>query len=145
MAEIAERTRYFERYVTFIDAIVAIAITLLVLPLVELTSDHHGTTSELLRDHAAQFLLVRPELSGDLPALVVAASAASFCGRRGQGGRSRTGVVGDDHRVPALPDSARCGAVAGSRNQGSLHRDNGSQCCVPGGGRVGSGSQPVVE
>ena len=55
MAEIAERTRYFERYVTFIDAIVAIAITLLVLPLVELTSDHHGTTSELLRDHAAQF------------------------------------------------------------------------------------------
>ncbi|MDF2468442.1 MAG: hypothetical protein K0Q61_814, partial [Rhodococcus erythropolis] len=32
-----------------------IAITLLVLPLVELTSDHHGTTSELLRDHAAQF------------------------------------------------------------------------------------------
>lgn len=55
MAEIAERTRYFERYVTFVDAIVAIAITLLVLPLVELTSDHHGTTSELLRDHAAQF------------------------------------------------------------------------------------------
>lgn len=42
MAEIAERTRYFERYVTFIDAIVAIAITLLVLPLVELTSDHHA-------------------------------------------------------------------------------------------------------
>ena len=55
MAEIAERTRYFERYVTFIDAIVAIAITLLVLPLVELTSDHHGTTSELLHENAAQF------------------------------------------------------------------------------------------
>ena len=33
--EQAERTRDLERFVTFIDAIVAIAITLLVLPLVE--------------------------------------------------------------------------------------------------------------
>ncbi|MDI9914964.1 TMEM175 family protein [Rhodococcus sp. IEGM 1379] len=55
MAGTAERTRYFDRYVTFIDAIAAIAITLLVLPLVELTNDHDGTTAELLRDHTAQF------------------------------------------------------------------------------------------
>ena len=55
MAETVERTRYFERYVTFIDAIAAIAITLLVLPLVELTNDHDGTTAELLREHTAQF------------------------------------------------------------------------------------------
>lgn len=34
-----ERSRDLERFITFIDAIVAIAITLLVLPLVELTAD----------------------------------------------------------------------------------------------------------
>ena len=34
-----ERERDFDRFLTFIDAIVAIAITLLVLPLVELTAD----------------------------------------------------------------------------------------------------------
>ncbi|WP_424805395.1 TMEM175 family protein [Rhodococcus sp. 27YEA15] len=55
MAESVERTRYFERYITFVDAIAAIAITLLVLPLVELTSDHDGTTVELLREHQNQF------------------------------------------------------------------------------------------
>ena len=35
MAEIAERTRYFEPCVPFVDAIAATAITLLVLRLVE--------------------------------------------------------------------------------------------------------------
>jgi uncharacterized membrane protein len=39
------RQRDLERLLTFVDAIVAIAITLLVLPLVELTKEVHGDTS----------------------------------------------------------------------------------------------------
>ncbi|MEZ7239537.1 TMEM175 family protein [Rhodococcus sp. GXMU-t2271] len=52
MTEPRERARSFERYLTFLDAIVAIAITLLVLPLVDRASDHEGTTIELLHDAA---------------------------------------------------------------------------------------------
>jgi uncharacterized membrane protein len=50
----AERERDLDRLLTFVDAIVAIAITLLVLPLVELTSDISAADSvaDLLRDHA---------------------------------------------------------------------------------------------
>jgi uncharacterized membrane protein len=49
MAAVEERG--FERFLTFLDAIVAIAITLLVLPLVELTADLHGgdSVTDLLR------------------------------------------------------------------------------------------------
>lgn len=49
----AERSRDFERFVTFIDAIVAIAITLLVLPLVDLAPE--------LRDVSAAHLLTAHE------------------------------------------------------------------------------------
>ena len=145
MAEIAERTRYFERYVTFIDAIVAIAITLLVLPLVELTSDHHGTTSELLRDHAAQFY------SFALSFLVI------FRLWWSQHRLLRFVVDGDKVVVRGLglwvmtivflpfPTALVAAPSQDLGTRGSLHRDNGSQCCVPGGGRVGSGPQPVVE
>ena len=48
----AGRERDLERLLTFIDAVVAIAITLLVLPLAEAGSEIQGrTVSELLRDH----------------------------------------------------------------------------------------------
>jgi TMEM175 potassium channel family protein len=52
----AERERDLDRLLTFVDAIVAIAITLLVLPLVELTSDisEADSVAELLRDHDDQ-------------------------------------------------------------------------------------------
>jgi uncharacterized membrane protein len=51
-----ERERDLDRFLTFIDATVAIAITLLVLPLVELTSDlrEDDSVSQLLRDHSAE-------------------------------------------------------------------------------------------
>jgi uncharacterized membrane protein len=54
--EATDRSRSFDRFLTFIDAIVAIAITLLVLPLVDLTNDYTGTTRDLLTEHRAQFL-----------------------------------------------------------------------------------------
>lgn len=48
----AGRERDLERLLTFIDAVVAIAITLLVLPLAEAGSEIQGrTVSELLHDH----------------------------------------------------------------------------------------------
>lgn len=48
--------RGFERFATFLDAIVAIAITLLVLPLVELTADldEYGSVNDLLRENQAE-------------------------------------------------------------------------------------------
>jgi uncharacterized membrane protein len=50
-----ERARDFDRFLTFIDAIIAIAITLLVLPLVELVGDlgDGGSVRDLLDDHLA--------------------------------------------------------------------------------------------
>lgn len=50
------RERDLDRFLTFVDAIVAIAITLLVLPLVELGADLHGSVADLVREHAGQFL-----------------------------------------------------------------------------------------
>jgi uncharacterized membrane protein len=48
----AQRSRDLERFITFIDAIVAIAITLLVLPLVDLVPElGEDSVAELLRDH----------------------------------------------------------------------------------------------
>ena len=57
MAETSDRTereRDLDRVLTFVDAIVAIAITLLVLPLVEFAPEvgDGGTVGDLLRDHA---------------------------------------------------------------------------------------------
>jgi uncharacterized membrane protein len=51
-----DRDRDLDRLLTFVDAVVAIAITLLVLPLVELTSDFREDESValLLRHHQAQ-------------------------------------------------------------------------------------------
>jgi len=50
-----ERSRDFERFITFIDAIVAIAITLLVLPLVDLATElDGGSVTGLLRDYEDQ-------------------------------------------------------------------------------------------
>jgi hypothetical protein len=51
-----ERSRDFERFITFIDAIVAIAITLLVLPLVDLATElDRGPVTGLLRDRRWPF------------------------------------------------------------------------------------------
>lgn len=63
-----ERSRDFERFVTFIDAIVAIAITLLVLPLVDLAPE--------LRDVSAAHLLAahEAEIGAFLLSFVVIAS-----------------------------------------------------------------------
>lgn len=50
------RTRDFERFLTFVDAIVAIAVTLLVLPLVDVVNDlqkEHESVSKLLGDNRA--------------------------------------------------------------------------------------------
>lgn len=51
-----EREHGFERFITFVDAIVAIAITLLVLPLVELTAevDEYASVAALVRENQAE-------------------------------------------------------------------------------------------
>ncbi|QBR91653.1 TMEM175 family protein [Nocardioides euryhalodurans] len=56
MAAREHRRRGHERFITFIDAIVAIAITLLVLPLVELTAqiDDYDSVGALLRENQAE-------------------------------------------------------------------------------------------
>ena len=49
----AERERDLERLLTFVDAVVAIAITLLVLPLAEVARDARtGHVTDLLREHS---------------------------------------------------------------------------------------------
>ncbi|QIG42711.1 DUF1211 domain-containing protein [Nocardioides anomalus] len=55
-----ERHRDLDRLLTFVDAIVAIAITLLVLPLVELAPELHegGRAADLLRDHSDELWAV---------------------------------------------------------------------------------------
>jgi len=54
---VAERHRDLERLLTFVDAVVAIAITLLVLPLAELGSEiGDRTTAELLAEHSDDIL-----------------------------------------------------------------------------------------
>jgi uncharacterized membrane protein len=52
----SDRTRDFERFITFVDAIVAIAITLLVLPLVDVAGElrRGGSVADLLQEHQAQ-------------------------------------------------------------------------------------------
>lgn len=54
----AERDRDLDRLLTFVDAVIAIAITLLVLPLVEITDELGGGSDEsvrhLLSDHAPE-------------------------------------------------------------------------------------------
>ena len=65
------RSRDFERFITFIDAIVAIAITLLVLPLVDVAAElGDGSVAELLRSHLT-------EIGGLLLSFVVSANAWS--------------------------------------------------------------------
>jgi uncharacterized membrane protein len=54
-----ERSRDFERFLTFVDAVVAIAVTLLVLPLVDVAGElgqvgHDPSVVRLLQDHQAQ-------------------------------------------------------------------------------------------
>jgi uncharacterized membrane protein len=53
----AERSRDLERLLTFIDAIAAVAITLLVLPLVDVASEvrSESSVSEVIRSHGGQF------------------------------------------------------------------------------------------
>lgn len=52
----AERERDFERFLTFVDAVVAIALTLLVLPLVDIAGELEPEESvlHLLGEHAAE-------------------------------------------------------------------------------------------
>jgi uncharacterized membrane protein len=55
-SRLTERERDFERFLTFVDAIVAIAITLLVLPLVDVAGHlpKGGSVAHLLRENSAQ-------------------------------------------------------------------------------------------
>jgi uncharacterized membrane protein len=47
-----ERARDLDRFLTFVDAVVAIAITLLVLPLVDVAGElHDGSVATLVREH----------------------------------------------------------------------------------------------
>lgn len=53
-----ERSRDLERLLTFVDAIAAVAITLLILPLVDLAGDirsEDDSVAELIRSHAGPF------------------------------------------------------------------------------------------
>lgn len=54
------RERDFERFLTFVDAVVAIAITLLVLPLVDLAGElgDGGSVADLIGDHLAKVLYI---------------------------------------------------------------------------------------
>ena len=56
-ARTIERERDLDRFLTFVDAVVAIAMTLLVLPLVELSTQLSGdmTVADLLREHNGEF------------------------------------------------------------------------------------------
>ena len=49
-----ERSRDLDRVLTFVDAIAAIAITLLILPLVDVANEHDGPAGELLRENLGQ-------------------------------------------------------------------------------------------
>ncbi len=54
LTAVADRERDLERLLTFVDAVVAIAITLLVLPLAEVGSQvHDRSVAELLQEHSA--------------------------------------------------------------------------------------------
>ena len=56
--ERGERSRDLERVLTFVDAIAAVAITLLILPLVDLAGEirsEHDSVSELIRSHSGEF------------------------------------------------------------------------------------------
>lgn len=56
--EHGERSRDLERVLTFVDAIAAVAITLLILPLVDLAGEirsEHDSVSELIRSHSGEF------------------------------------------------------------------------------------------
>lgn len=51
-----ERSRDLERFLTFVDAVVAIAVTLLVLPLVDIVREvgENGSVVHLLQGHVSQ-------------------------------------------------------------------------------------------
>ena len=52
-----ERDRGLDRFLTFVDAVVAIAITLLVLPLADLAPEvGDGSVTDLLREHDNEIL-----------------------------------------------------------------------------------------
>ncbi len=52
-----DRERDLDRFLTFVDAVVAIAITLLVLPLAELAPElGDGSVTDLLREHEGELL-----------------------------------------------------------------------------------------
>ena len=122
----AERSRDLERVLTYVDAIAAVAITLLILPLVDLAGEirsEHDSVSALIRSHAGEFWgfalsfvviarlwfsqhrLMRPVVTGQ-PASSVVASPLDVC-----------------HRLPAVPDRAVVHRRRAGDHQGSLHRN----------------------
>lgn len=88
---VRERERDLDRFLTFVDAIVAIAITLLVLPLAELPGELRDgeSVSHLLRDHLAE-----------LGAFVL--SFYVIAGRWQSQHRSVSPLLRGDNRVTAL-------------------------------------------
>jgi hypothetical protein len=114
----AERDRNFDRLLTFVDAIVAIAITLLVLPLVELAPElgDDGSVADLLRDHsdelwafALSFYVIAPRAHRRLD---VRRAARRCRHRRAAPARSRRDAHGPGSQL--LPDPGAAGGGSGT-------------------------------
>ena len=101
----AERERDFDRFLTFVDAIVAIAITLLVLPLVDVAGAYQGdSATQLLSDSSHQIWAFFLSFVGDRGPVADPAPAAPPRGGLRAGGPSADAGVDPHHRVPAVPD-----------------------------------------
>ena len=119
------RKRSLERVTAFTDAAVAIALTLLVLPLVDLATDVETGQSVLheLAEHRGDLLGVRGVVPGDRPVLERPPAAVRGAGRTTTSGCSPSTRVAAVRRLPAVPDGPTVRGVPGRpRRGGALPR-----------------------